>query len=108
MSRPDFINPLCSIQAVTQETSPRQEYYNCVLKEHTIDIWTCFGPYNTTQNATALNGIQNAEEILKGQTTILIPVDKYLPARIDIKRQLIKVAYPSVKIIDYLHKDTDK
>jgi hypothetical protein len=106
--RPNFINPLCSIQAVSSDAPMRQEYYNCILKENTIDIWTCFGPYNNTENANKLNGICNGEKLLKGRHSILIPVDKYLPANIDIKRQLLKVSYPIVTVIDYLHEDKDK
>jgi hypothetical protein len=96
----DFINPLSSVCNTGSICKERPSYYNCILKNYSIDNWICVGPYNTPNDATTLKDIGEESELRKHKLSILINTDGYIPDRLDIKRKIIKYSFPIITVID--------
>jgi hypothetical protein len=95
-----FMNPLSSVCNTTPTKSHKPSYYNCILKDYSIDDWICVGPYNNPDDASALQNINDEDPLKKSKTSMLIVADGYISDRLDIKRKIIKYTFPIITMLD--------
>lgn len=93
-----FINPLSSACMASTEPS-RYSFYNCVLKEFSLNKWVCYGPFDKPEEATMLSNIEK-NIIVPYNKSVLIISSSYLPDKLGITRSLVADTFPVVKIVN--------
>ena len=85
-----FINPFSSVTPININT--RKVFYNCQLKEFTVDEWTCNGPYNDIDEANKCIDSEYTHKVI----SLIMVGNGSISDKIHITRKLINYTFPDV------------